>query len=53
MSNDARKSRVPTYRLHNQSGQAIVTLTDGLATLHSHRYLENNGQGHTYPLRES
>jgi integrase len=24
------RSRVPTYRLHKQSGQAIVTLTDGL-----------------------
>jgi integrase len=26
----SRQSRIPTYRRHKQSGQAIVTLTDGL-----------------------
>jgi hypothetical protein len=26
----SRKSHVPTYRLHKQSGQAVVTLLDGL-----------------------
>jgi hypothetical protein len=26
----SRRQRIPTYRLHKQSGQAIVTLTDGL-----------------------
>ena len=26
----SRRQSVPTYRLHKQSGQAIVTLTDGL-----------------------
>jgi hypothetical protein len=25
-----RTRRIPSYRLHKQSGQAIVTLTDGL-----------------------
>src|ERR1700748_1381188 len=25
-----RRQRIPSYRLHKQSGQAIVTLTDGL-----------------------
>jgi integrase len=28
----ARRERIPTYRLHKQSGQAIVTLPDGLGT---------------------
>jgi hypothetical protein len=27
----SRRSHVPTYRLHKQSGQAVVTLPDGLA----------------------
>jgi hypothetical protein len=26
----SRRTRIPTYRLHKQSGQAVVTLTDGL-----------------------
>jgi integrase len=26
----SRRQRIPTYRLHKQSGQAVVTLTDGL-----------------------
>jgi integrase len=26
----ARQNRIPSYRLHKQSGQAVVTLTDGL-----------------------
>src|SRR5262245_12113212 len=26
----ARQPRIPTYRLHKQSGQAVVTLADGL-----------------------
>src|SRR5262249_20093207 len=26
----SKKARVPSYRLHKQSGQAMVTLTDGL-----------------------
>jgi hypothetical protein len=26
----SRSSKVPAYRLHKQSGQAVVTLTDGL-----------------------
>ena len=27
-----KKLRIPSYRLHKQSGQAVVTLTDGLGT---------------------
>jgi hypothetical protein len=26
----SRQPRIPTYRLHKQSGQAVVTLSDGL-----------------------
>ena len=26
----SRRTKVPSYRLHKQSGQALVTLTDGL-----------------------
>src|SRR5215471_13144300 len=28
----SRRIKVPSYRLHKQSGQAVVTLTDGLGT---------------------
>jgi hypothetical protein len=30
----SRRSRVPSYRLHKQSGQAVVTLSDGLGRRH-------------------
>jgi integrase len=30
----SRRNHVPTYRLHKQSGQAVVTLTDGLGKRH-------------------
>jgi len=30
----SRRASVPSYRLHRQSGQAIVTLTDGFAGRH-------------------
>jgi hypothetical protein len=32
-----RRSSVPSYRLHKQSGQAIVTLTDGQGSRHDVR----------------
>jgi hypothetical protein len=42
-----RRNHTPTYRLHKQSGQAIVTLTDGLGglrdfTLGEHNYPESH-----------
>jgi hypothetical protein len=30
----SRRIRVPTYRLHKQTGQAVVTLSDGLGRRH-------------------
>jgi integrase len=30
----SRRNRVPSYRLHKQSGQAVVTLSDGLGRRH-------------------